>query len=352
MRKARIQERGAEIDRLMSLGGTPLLVDMSVNADNGATASSNATALPRDHEPEPANPSGNSDQEKVAHVATAVPHLGEQKISRTESGAARKRSWGAKVPVGSNDTKVSSTSSSPPKEQQSDTLEEREYTQGPESLEGLDANRVKATESTPLLPSFSLGSRLALHGQLSGKNCLANLKGFPVSRQVELCASPSADDIARTSACGHLRGGKWTGRNSNRASGSTFHTGGALIPTKHDQGDGGGGAEGSAEVAAEKVATVINKCHANALLASHLTPFPTITKNRSLHAVPQPIVQHSEGFADACRGESSRLGNAAWRVSRATRFDGLVATADRLSIVRQIEAGFDALHGRRVSPMA
>ena len=103
---------------------------------------------------------------------------------------------------------------------------------------------------------------------------------------------------------------------------------------------------------ATKTAVAATRGQADTLLAFHLCPFPTITKNRSLHAVSQPLVRHSQGFADACRGESSRAGTEAWRVARAARYGGLLAPADRLSIVRQIQAGLEMLQGAGVSPMA
>ena len=104
---------------------------------------------------------------------------------------------------------------------------------------------------------------------------------------------------------------------------------------------------------ATKAAVAGTRGQADTLLASHLCPFPTITKNRSLHAVSQPLLmRHSQGFADACRGESSRAGTEAWRVARAAGYDGLLAPADRLSIVWQIRTGLEMLQGAGVSPMA
>lgn len=108
----------------------------------------------------------------------------------------------------------------------------------------------------------------------------------------------------------------------------------------------------AAAVASDKVDVSVDKDQARALLASHLTPFPTITKNRSLHALPQPIVGHSDGFADACRegGRGSRVD--VWRAAKVAKYDELVSPEEREWILQQINAGINALQGRRLSVLA
>lgn len=370
-RKARIQERGADVERLLSLAGTPLLVDMNANA-NGGDTSAKKSCIENDHDHRDSEvecSEGVLDGSSKGAPATAtiaaasVPAaVSDRRGVQSEPGAATTssvnnidKSGSAEAPGTSTDTNAPNTSACAPDEQKDNTnTPSAKLAQNNLGLaQELDPQRVVATASTPLLPCFSLGSRLAVGGLQNDFFTTTTAAYAGDSRRVGLNASASAGDTANTSSRARGREKIWTAEGSGRTPISALDATGARLASTNSLGRSreGGGA-GSAASAALKAAAAVIKGQADALLASHLTPFPTITKNRSLHAVSQPIVQHSEGFADACRAESSRLGTTAWRVARTARYDGLVAPAERLSIVRQIEDGFDALRGRRVSPVA
>lgn len=392
-RKARMTERGAEVEKLMSLAGTPLLVDMSVNADAdadrvGASGGPMKKSAPRNafqDDDDEAVGSGGGDRasERTADAADEQPGDGGGTGSRSRneaagavrtnsaSGVAGSAAEAAAVSHGGrggrNDSRamLSRSASEPggaldqnqPKDGSSAVVPIAS-TRSPSPRE-LDAARVLATASTPQLPCFSLGSSPQLSLRTAGGgDQLIRLAGRDqrhgggaLSSNVH-ASSPATNGMAVLSAgYGPDRARHWARPNvSERAFGEAL--------TSRQGGQRRCSEEAAGRAAAEAragVSAAAARDRASALLAAHLTPFPTITKNRSLHAVAQPIVKHSEGFADACRGDRSRSGTAAWRVAREARFDGLVAPADRLSIARQIEAGFDVLqgrNGRRVSPVA
>lgn len=352
-------ERGAEVEHLMSLDGTPLLVDMSANsgsafggpakkeAGNASSYDDDPTEnggdrerpLPQAEATENRRHGGSANEVGGSSAETAPPH---ESGGRKDSQALLSRSTSAHNDALSEDppSKGGATAAV--------TSARKRLPSAPSSPRGLDATRVLATASTPQLPSFSLESspQLAFLGgkpnQQVGQN---NRNGNEAS-----CVAKIASALSAPAYC-HGRATPWVGGNVYDRPQQSRNE--AL--TSRNSGPPHRAPERAKRAVADgKTAIAAAKDHASMLLASHLTPFPTITKNRSLHAVSQPIVKHSEGFADACRGENSRLGTTAWRVTREARYDGLVAPADRISIVRQIEAGFDALRGRskRVSPVA
>lgn len=372
-------ERGGEVEQLISLAGTPLLVDMS--AGSGSTSSgpakhpagtsaqagdeaahgsrntsdrtgrggeterstagrkaatvtaANPTSTDRGRgrvssRTDPCGTAKTSSNKGVGPAVDPVPthgggngHKGSIRRSQSTPAATalEEKAGNAGTPADAADTarpatrRTSSSESSPP-------------------TRGLNAERIVATASTPQLPCFSLGTspQLGFRGgrpspALGPQHTPVRNAVAPSERKV---VSPVTDAVGAAASASGYRG---------------RHLGVGVEA----------GLAGTATMATPALATARDQ--ASALLASHLTPFPTITKNRCLHAVAQPIVKHSEGFADACRGESSRSGTEAWRVAREARYEGLVAPADRLSIMQQIDAGFDALQGgrsRRVPPVA
>lgn len=392
-RKARMTERGAEVEHLMSLDGTPLLVDMSTNSASAVSASGggggektkagNASSNDDDEDPAETN-GGGPERPLMPHRAEAKaaenengrrrgsandaggpaaekapPHASEGGGRRRDSKEARRLSRSASTPSGAH-------SEDPPVVKGGTTAAAVEsgrerLSSGTSPPRGLDAARVLATASTPQLPCFSLGSspQLAFRGgnsnrQDDGQQAKHNGDGALLSKTSAVAASYSATKFASELSAppsAYCRGNaaRWVGGNvstdrlqqTRRSSPMTSRHSG---PPPYRSILGGTNVEGEEQGRPPGVVAA-TRGRASMLLASHLTPFPTITKNRSLHAVSQPIVKHSEGFADACRGEASRSGTAAWRVAREARYDGLVAPADRLSIARQIEAGFDALQG-------
>ncbi|CAB1115637.1 unnamed protein product [Ectocarpus sp. CCAP 1310/34] len=379
-RRSRMTERGGEVEQLVSLAGTPLLVDMSTGsaststgpakhqagnsaqtgdeAAHGSTNTSDRTG--RSGETERSNADG-----KAAVATAANPtstDRGRGRISsRTDPSGTAKASSGKGVgpavePVpthsGGSGHKESmrrsqSTPAATPLEEETRNTETpadtaataRPATRRTSSSEsspptrGLDAERIVATASTPQLPCFSLGTSPQLAFRGARPSPTVEPQRSPALQAIasseRKVASPVTDSIgasASSSGCQWRRLG--VGVRAGLAGTAAMET--PALATARDQ--------------------------ASALLAFHLTPFPTITKNRSLHAVAQPIVKHSEGFADACRGERSRSGIEAWRLAREARYEGMVAPADRLSIMQQIDAGFDALQqggrSRRVPPVA
>ena len=379
-------ERGAEVEHLMSLDGTPLLVDMSANS-----ASASASGGPK--KPKAGNVSANDDApgEGGGGHERPLPQQGETTQSGRRRGSANEAggqtaetsppSHESRGRRDSTATLLSRSRSTPngahgenPPEKGGETAAAAiasargKLSSAPSSPLGLDAARVLATASTPQLPSFSQGSspQLELRAVKSSRqDGQSRTAGDGVRSST---SKPVACDVAKFSgalaaqpvSC-QGRATSWIGGNGSgllrqqqcrdEASCSSRHSSGPHLRS----GQQGGGTRAAEEGRRTAVIAAAARDRASMLLASHLTPFPTITKNRSLHAVAQPIVKHSEGFADACRGEISTSGTAAWRVAREARYDGLVAPADRLSIVRQIEAGFGSLQGRscgRVSPVA
>lgn len=98
--------------------------------------------------------------------------------------------------------------------------------------------------------------------------------------------------------------------------------------------------------AAVRVEAVADRDLAQTLLASHLAPFPTVNQHSTLYGVSQPVLQHSAAFADACRRAAARPGSTLTKLTRMEEGlgpEGRVALADRRSILRQIEEGFQAL---------
>lgn len=412
-------ERGAEVEQLMSLAETPLLIDMSANSasisGSGPSKKSAGNASQDDDEPvdnsDPCEGAGRTEGGGRLSGKAATPQAetpdkhqggsgGSSSRSRIEAaGAARNNSTNGVVgssaveaapPHGgsgggykASSRRLSRSSSTPAATMlhggqasgdantgaTAAALESARNTGSP-SPRGLDATRIAATASTPQLPCFSLGSspQLAFRGgqpnqavglqRRLGDGAISNSysAASPDNINVVASASSSAAGFGRGRARHWVAGASVSDRIQQQQPRSET----ALASTSNDQGHhrteaaGVGADDATAAVVVAKAAVVAARNHASTLLASHLMPFPTITKNRSLHAVSQPIVKHSEGFADACRGERSRSGTTAWRMAREARYDGLVGPADRLSIARQIEAGFDALQGRRrrVSPVA
>lgn len=429
-RKARMTERGAEVDKLMSLAGTPLLVDMSTSraGTSGGPGKSSAGGASRSHN-EPVDrgsagegagkngpPVANDTVKQAAKAAgapTAAPGAADKHQGSSSSSKNRNDHQPGPVETsgGKKDVRGSSTAeAAQPNRGYRDSSKallsrsrstpaavalDQAVSKGvapagtsvaaesagkmsvpPSSLlspPGLDASRIAATASTPQLPCFSLESspQHAFLERRTGELRGATLQ--PCAQQLaHLNAASTRKKVtsASTSVAGCYGGGgsggsggsgrarHWTGQNvadklQHQARNGMFASRNRSIQGNHEGVGGVGGGIGEPEVA-EKAALTAARGEASTLLASHLMPFPTITKNRSLHAVSQPVVRHSDGFADACRAESSRLGTTAWRVARDARYQGLVAQEDRLSILRQIEAGFDALQGRgaRVSPVA
>lgn len=447
-RKARMIERGAEVEQLLSLAEIPLLIDMSANSASipGSGCGSNEKSAARNTFRDDCEPIGNGNTCEGAKKSTEgageagasqrVANSDVQKHRGSRSSSGRKSQtkpavgavWNssntngvaggpaveaAPSPQGSeggqniSSTPLLSRSSSTPTvatlygdQANGDATAgittvaaaaaalkpvRNAILSGRSSPRGLDATRIVATASTPQLPCFSLGSapQLAFRGGgaqkpneavgLQRRNRLGD--GRAVSNGYNaVSASPDTNVVVASGGSSAARLGHGHARNETEASVSdrihqpprnklvTTSTSSALGRRREagagagtGTGTGTGDAGPGAAAAAAKAAVVAARNHASMLLASHLVPFPTITKNRALHAVSQPIVRHSEGFADACRGERSRAGTTAWRVAREARYDSLVGPADRLSIVRQIEAGCDALQGRtrrRVSPVA
>lgn len=370
-------ERGAEVEHLMSLDGTPLLVDMSTNNSGSGGPENTKAGNASSNDGDPAADNG-GDRERPLPQAEAAENL-RRRDSASDAGASTAEKAPPHASNGhrkNSKTRLSRSASNPngaPSEDPpgkdgtpaaAEAARER-LSSGTTSPRGLDAERVLATASTPQLPSFSLGSspQLAFRGGRSNQQdgqARRNGHGRAPSKTCNDAASSVAKFASAPSASSPVycqgRATSWAGGSnvSDRVISQgrshtvvSRHSGGppyrALLEGARKEGEEG-----------RRTAVAAARERASTLLASHLTPFPTITKNRSLHAVSQPIVKHSEGFADACRGDVSRSGTAAWRVAREARYDGLVAPADRLSIVRQIEAGFDALQGRgrgdRVSP--
>lgn len=432
-----MKERGDEVERLMSLSGTPLLVDTDGGGDIGHNIidiGRNVTGgdgrndrnsrdhyhadgdyrggkndgryaggqLSRDHGgassmdrkktlavPETDNPG----VEKGQVSGTAAPG----NSSRRGSGGERRAKVQSKRDSGSGrQNSVESPGVTIPKENEKDKRNSGACRSDPDngsgqSQEALNVERIAATASIPLLPCFSsVGARNVLgvgrHSALAHCNMTRSSANIVSStrkgegraegwrgaeyQNLGLKTSASAGDIgvlsmlnrhdpaensrntasaidraALLGTSGGLEGARAWASSRNAGRGGVYgEVGGSIATTAHIATADPGNSRAAAASARE---------YADILLASHLTPFPTITKNRSLHAVSQPIVRHSAGFSDACRGENSRLGTTAWRVARNARHEGLVAPAERLSIARQIEAGFDALQERtRASPIA
>lgn len=377
-----MQERGAEVERLMSLAGTPLLIDMSASSANASGCASGYTATKgtgtddrsrlsgdrkksADGLDKPAEAGANGTKQKPAQ-GDAAPSAPGTRCPDFAPIDARPEQGGLSSGgnAGENNEAVEGVAGSKQpgegqREKRSSITEADTNNSATKTPEGLDAKRIAATASTPLLPCFSLGSaRLDLRGRNGGGSSTAKAENCVFEpRRVGLKLSASAGDLAPTtdsSLVGRGQPRPWPGESTDVPLGSALGAADGRSGPRNTQGCGERreAGSGSTEAAAAKAAVVAAREQAGALLASHLTPFPTITKNRSLHAVSQPIVRHSEGFADACRGDSSRLGTVAWRASREARYNTLVAPADRLSIVRQIEAGFDVLQSRRMSPVA
>lgn len=360
-----MQDRGSEVERLMSLGGKPLLIDLTANAstcanpsgkhaphfeqdqDKALTATAGLDPVPGAVVPSPSE----SKSKGLRHEPSSAKI--QSSVVATKGRGARRVTTSPGPQVGA-DVAAIKTPAECEREGKDDTACPLKADVSPkdEVPEALDAERVAATAGTPSLSRNSLGYQIS-RGQHPGASLAAVNDGeksvSELSRHPALHTSFSAGEIGTTpSARGHRRARNWTGEDFDRKQVGNdavgeWSAGFTNDPQAH-------GRAGFARVVNES--GKINRHRADLILASHLTPFPTITRNRSLHAVSQPIVRHSQGFADACRGESSSLGSSAWRVARAERYNGLVATADRLSIVRQIEAGFDALQGRRISPLA
>lgn len=355
-----MRERGAEVEHLMSLDGTPLLVDMSANSDS-------ACGGPKTNQAGKASSNDDVPTEDGGDRETPLPQA-EASENRRRRGDTNAAAGGPTVektapPYGSGGRKNSkallsrstSTPSGVPREDlpgkggttAAVNPSKTRLSAAPSPPRGLDASRVLATASTPQLPSFSLGSspQPAFRGgkpnQQGGQSDRNGDRALSNTCNATSPVTEFANALSAPVYCHHGRAARWAGVNVSDRAQQSRNSGPSHRPATL------GMEEGRAALAAARD-------RASTLLASHLTPFPTITKNRSLHAVSQPIVRHSEGFADACRGEMSRSGTSAWRVTRDARYDGLVAPADRLSIVRQIEAGFDTLQGRsdRVSPVA
>lgn len=417
-RKARMQERGAEVERLMALKGTPLLVDTDTPTSveprrrcctaSGPRSNSkvsdknllvNDGDIARDEDeklasrserraPDAAEGAAGGGVDVLARHDVGVSSLIEKKAGKLTSGRGAEligtaitrgtdeEAWGQDSVVGCSMSikaapRLLKTSTAPT------TLGEIEIETRralcPTPLIGgetLDIERVAATASVPLLPCFSqLGSPLILMGGrhpalaakiegVDGARGRWDVAMSETRRNVGLVASAPAVAKVRTSTLAANIGGTSVQIGDGEGEVAPVVKAFTAQTARWSRVGGIGGVSAADQTlppTAAAVRTAIMSAareHAQMLLASHLTPFPTITKNRSLHAVPQPIVTHSEGFADACTGETSQLGYAAWRLTASARHDGLVAPAERQSIVRQIEAGFDALQGRRVSALA
>ncbi|CAM9940844.1 unnamed protein product [Ectocarpus sp. 12 AP-2014] len=374
-RRSRMTERGGEVEQLVSLAGTPLLVDMSAGSaststgpakhpggnsvqtgDEAAHGSSNTSdQTGRGGKTERSTAGG-----KAAAATAANPtstDRGRGRVSsRTDPSGTAKASSGKGVgpavepvpthSVGSGHKESmrrsqSTPAATPVEEETHNTgtpadaaatarpaMRRTSSSESSPPTRGLNAERIVATASTPQLPCFSLGASPQLAFRGARPSPTVGPQHTPARKAIasseRKVASPVTDAIGASVSASGYRG---------RRLGVGVEAGLA----------------GTAAMATPALATA--RYQASALLASHLTPFPTITKNRSLHAVAQPIVKHSEGFADACRGERSRSGTEAWRVAREARYEDLVAPADRLSIMRQIDAGFDALqHASKPAP--
>lgn len=450
-RKARMTERGAEVEQLMSLAATPLLVDMSYNTASISSGGSNKKSAARNDVQGNDDPAHNGDgcegpgaagMDRGGGASQQLTTDSKEHQGSSSSNNRWKRKSGIKPATGSarnvsNTNGVAGGSAvevAPPDgrgggHKASSTLLSRSAStpstatlhgggqasgdaptgtttaaataaaeiparkalfSGSPSPRELDATRIVATASTPQLPCFSLGSspqltfrsggagqqpnqafglqqtcrgRLGDGGVIPNNSYNAVSSGSASSPDVNAAVVVASSGGSTVAGFGRGHARQWAGASvSDRTHGQqprneTSMTTSASRGQGHRPESGvGAGDAGAAATAAAKAAVVAARNQASTLLASHLMPFPTITKNRALHAVSQPIVKHSEGFADACRGERSRAGTTAWRVAREARYDGLVAAADRLSIVRQIEAGCDALQGRtsgrRVSAVA
>ncbi|CAM9981253.1 unnamed protein product, partial [Scytosiphon promiscuus] len=377
-RKTRMMERGAEVDQLMSLAGTPLLVDMSTSRA-GATGSSGTSsaghafrvpnaAIDRGNASEAAGkavgqrgPLGHDTvQQPVTTAGTSTPAsaaAGKCRGSTTDSGSSRNRVEHQAGPAttSSQDRTVVKPAAEEVAQPQrggsgqkgSKALLPRSRSTPPvvpfdeaSSQNGTPANTTVVTGSAREVPNFSLplgleAGRIAATASTPQLPCFS-MESSPQRASLERRAGEPGGATLQPSSRRTL--------NCDVVSPSLAVAGASPAGGVHYGGSGGAVAMGVGEPAlAKRAALTAARDEASTLLASHLMPFPTITKNRSLHAVSQPIVRHSDGFADACRAESSRLGTAAWRMARDARYHGLVAQEDRLSILRQIEAGFDAL---------
>lgn len=466
-RKARIEARGVEIDRLMSLSGTPLLVDTSgrdLRPRNGIHVGGITDDIYSDDEGQPVlhqaditvktrqasrkipwaeSSSGqrsfgaraetftaNNDRERmetikhtirsnrssssgavgtsvVVHARCSRSHVPQSQrhmLHDNQEDKASNESIQQGEPLAEGKCKEKSCANRG-KDQECE-VQEVEHLEPPDDDEGpqghaaieesqgstahgngtipseenafeVDPSRFAANQNFPLLPCFSRVASQRELGELhSGQRASGGSDNggelFGLQRNRSACSSrhsvprPCASDDGRApSSALELR--RWRripdGVGSHRAGACSFDRQGiwtapasnirTLRSSRRD--DGLGGAVGRFPVhssATSKKETVAARDYAETLLASHLTPFPTITKNRSLHGVPQPLVRRSRGFADACREDNSRASATALReVNRAER-DELVTPAERQWILSQIEAGFDTLqHGRRLSPV-
>ena len=390
--KARATERGEEVERLMALGGNPRLVDMSSHPPSAPTITPSSNLESRNlpvgqHNTSTFESSLKSGAE-IAATGTMPSRVGERKDTRHNSGAG---GTGCTRAYSSGQEKSKSKSCGDPNQRKGriastmtasasggsmETINTSTPDSGvsrPESSQDISLRRVIGTASTPQLPCFSLGSRVSpregRHGAAFTRIAYAG-EGEGGGVHEARLSTPAlsglfpGDSLGAAPVGGLMRARAWTGGVTGNITGNiTGNVAGSNPgenPGKTIDYDLPGmwlGSEIWREHAAEKeeatkTAVAAARGQADALLASHLCPFPTITKNRSLHAVSQPLVRHSQRFADACRGESSRAGTEAWRVARAARYGGLLAPADRLSIVRQIQAGLEMLQGAGVSPMA
>ena len=364
-RKTWMEQRGAEVERLISLAGTPLLVDVgeAANGDDGGSGKAIIMAA----------------KGATEHVGEIDVRAGEMKtaakVSQKSKGAViaatsgvrstvrDKQNYGAhsesvhisnskrarSITLTLHEENVSGEStmaiSNDARKEETFSTAESKVANKTGSHQELDKECMVATASTSLLPSSSLGFRFeSRQGRTTAGTSEAVDDGFN-SRGggIKELASALTGDLPVAAAATGSPSSRFVRSRRICTRGESSITGGARLTRS-------GSWHTSSEI--QRRGEGRKGTLPGSMLASYLTPVPTITKNRSLHAVAQPLVPHSEGFADACCGEDTGLGMVAWRSARADRYDGLVAQADRLSIARQIQAGFNALQGRRVFPAA
>lgn len=386
-RKSWIEQRGTEVERLISLGGTPLLVDTNsdhfrnssvIHGENiGGTVITTDDSYPGDQqEPVRDRSQGTTSLHARPGASTAPAAAGQsnfgvlEKSTRVKSvyvwdedssGRIAGRTTGWRI----SESHASTLDISP---RVADSARGEKVTHEQQVPLLLDVKQVAstATAGIPLLPCFSrVNSQPALGCRrlVGTAPSASNFRGIAIQEgKLRPCphsgvkTSLSVGDLSTYVALTHDTSVDYAKR-------AELGGGDMIAATKHmgwpephitSQASVFAGRQRAAivrEATPSKAVATTTRDHADALLASHLTPFPTITKNRSLHGVPQPIVPKSAGFADACRAESSHLGTAAWREARTARYNEMVAPAERLSIAQWIEAGLDTLQGSKDSPV-
>ena len=243
-RKARMQDRGAEVERLIALAGTPLLVDMSGPPTSGKPSSSSNVGSEVVHRLgergravlERSPEKGTALVTTIATATTAttgtiIPDqvVGGQQGVRHDSGAGRtggiRANRGEKEATEGPDrgtarkATAASSASSPPGRRSMGAMSTStpgsdtncSYRESPPR--GLNLRRVMGTASTPQLPCYSLGSRVASRGRHGVASLTANVERLlgPRVTTAGLSGSAAIADDFSAPAGGSLRARPWTG---------------------------------------------------------------------------------------------------------------------------------------------